>query len=130
MFSLFAPKEISLFRKALDLLEHRVGSSYSFSRVRHTVETAIKKTPDLYVQGVQTSSSPEVFAAICFANVSGDFIESGELHLYRGILSPAGEEMLKLYTACLDFLVASGNIDAAKRETELAFIRRNISSVG
>ena len=30
-------------------------------------------------------------------NYAGDLLESGEFHLYRGVLSPAGKEMLKYY---------------------------------
>lgn len=130
MFGLFTPKEIKLFRNGLDLLEHRLGTSFSFTRIRQVIEADIGRAPQPYIDAIKNSPSPEQVAATSVANAAGDLVESGELCIYRGLLSPAGEEMLKLYSDCLGFLLSSGFIDEATRAKEMTAIRRNIASVG
>ncbi len=130
MFGLLTPKEIKLFNKGLDLLEHRLGTTIAFSRVRQVIEADVRKAPKPYIDAVRNSSSPEQVAATTVANVAGDIVESGELCIYRGLLSPAGQEMLKVYSDCLGFLLSSGFIDVATRDKEMSAIRRNIESVG
>jgi hypothetical protein len=39
------------------------------------------------------------------ANFAGDLLESGKLHLYRGVLLPEGEDLLKLYEDIIDELI-------------------------
>ena len=130
MFGLFKPKEIRQFFAGLDRLEGRIGSTSSFSQVRAMIVADSKRDPESYVAAIRNSKAPEQVAATSVANVSGDIVESGRLHLYRGVLSPAGEAMLKLYKDATAYLVSEGVLDEAQRTEEVSFILRNIKNVG
>ena len=130
MFGIFTPKEIKLFKKGLDLLEHRIGTSPSFLEMRRLIEEDMKRSEAPYIEAIRNSNSPEQVAATTISNGAGDAVESGRMSLYRGVLSPAGEEMFQLYKNCMNFLVESGFITTAKRDEEFAAISRNIRTVG
>jgi hypothetical protein len=130
MFVLFKAKEVKLFMKGLDLLEHRIGSSSSFSQIRQMIAADMRRSEQPYIHAIRNSNSPEIVAATSVSNAAGDMVESGSMCIYRGLLSPAGEEMFQLYKDSMDALVDLGFIESFKRDEELAAIQRNIQTVG
>ena len=130
MFGIFTSKEIKLFRKGLDLLEHRIGTSPSFVEMRRLIEEDMKRSEAPYIEAIRNSKSPVQVAATTISNGAGDVVESGRLSLYRGVLSPAGEDMFKLYKNCMNVLVDTGFISPEKRTEEFAAVSRNIKTVG
>lgn len=130
MFRIFEPKEIKMFRAGLDKLEKRLGSSSSFDRVRRVIEADLKVSRKEYMTAISNAKDPESIAANSVGNVSGDFVESGQLHVYRGVLSPAGENMLDLYIRTTKFAVDQGDLEEEIYEANLKTIKSNIKSIG
>ncbi len=81
MFGLFTPKEIALFRKGIDSLEHRIGTSSSFDEIRHVIDADIKRSAQPYIAAIRNSSSPEQVATTAVSNVAGNIVEGGSLCL-------------------------------------------------
>lgn len=80
----------------------------------------------LVKQGV--SPRAQVYNAI--SNLTGDMVESGHYHVYRGVLNSVGEDLLRLFDLATDELVQLGTIDAKFAKKQKADLRKNIKSVG
>lgn len=65
-------------------------------------------------------------------NYAADLLESGKFNLYRGVLSPAGYELLKYYDICMKELLRIGcnNIDKKYIEEQRKILLENIRQVG
>jgi hypothetical protein len=74
-------------------------------------------------------SSEQIIAAEV-ANVSGDMLETGEYCMYRGTLSPSGEQLMVLFGSALDELVRMGAISEEKKREDVGGLRSTIRSVG
>ena len=130
MFRIFEPKEIKTFRAGLNKLEKRLCSSSSFNRVRKVIEADLKVSTKEYIVAINNTKDAELIAANSVGNVSGDFVESGQLHIYRGVLSPAGEAMLDLYIRTIKFSADRGDLREGFFEENLEAIKSNIQSTG
>ncbi len=75
--------------------------------------------------------SPRQWVYANIANIAGDQVESGQYHLYRGILNPLGpgKEFLKLFDIAVDELVRLG-MDNDRGEKQKEQIRKNIQTAG
>ena len=65
-------------------------------------------------------------------NISGDMVESGQHHIYRGVINPMGpgQNLLKIFDSAMDELVKLGDTDKENAETQKKAIRENIKNVG
>jgi len=98
-FKLFKPKEVKV---ALDILNKadQIFDSPKFQLVRNHIEKAILAQPDKFVDIIQKGTSPHKWIYIAIANTAGDLVESGNYHIYRGVLNPLGPVM-----NCLKYLM-------------------------
>jgi len=65
-------------------------------------------------------------------NISGDLVESGKYHVYRGVLNSVGpgKNLLLLFDQTVDFTLARGFIDKKKAKRQKKNVRINIENVG
>lgn len=128
---LIAPKEI---KAALGILDEAscIFDSSAFEMVKNKIEELVLSRPEEFIQLVQKGTSPRQWIYSVMANISGDLIESGEFHVYRGVINPVGpgEDLLKLFDASVDELVRINAIDQAKADEQKSAIRENIKGVG
>ncbi len=75
-------------------------------------------------------TDPKIFALSLVANTCGDFCESGEFHIYRGMLNPTGEDFLEMFKDAVKQLILLGGTDEEWYEQNLTALLKNISSVG
>ena len=128
--SLFTPKPIKLLLNELDLFEHKVDLS-GFHLVKQKVIQNIKANKVAFAKAMTNSNiSSEQIIAAEIANVSGDMLETGEYCIYRGILSPAGEQLMTLFQCALDELVRIGAISEEKKLEDVGGLRSTIRSIG
>ncbi len=73
---------------------------------------------------------PEQIAAASVANASGDILETGTLCLYRGVLSPVGEEMMELFRIALHELVRMEVATQKDIDQQISAVRTTIRTVG
>ena len=127
----FAPREV---QDALDVLDE-VGLEFdceAFQRVRKPIEDKFLRHHNGVISSVEKGISPRQQVYFAIANLTGDYLESGEHHLYRGVLNPLGPggDLLRLFDAATDRLLQSGAIDDKVATTAKAGIRESIKSMG
>lgn len=129
---LFPPSELKRAFKALDEVEERLDYNPVYSFVIQYVKKNVYKCKKEIVQLFNEGESPEKWAYTAIANVSGDFLESGQFHLYRGVLNPIGQgiELLKLFDMCVDKLVEIGSINYCEAKEQKNGMRNCIKNNG
>lgn len=128
--TLFASKPIKLLLNQLDIFEDKVDLP-GFSLVKQKVIQNIRANEVAFAKAITEShiSSEQIIAAEV-ANVSGDMLETGEHCMYRGTLSPSGEQLMVLFGNALDELARMGAISEEKKREDVAGLRATIRTVG
>jgi len=127
----FSRKEV---KEAFGMLEEasKEFSSDGFDLVKEYVEKSILSDTKQFLNVVRKGRSIRKYVYSMIANTSGDLVESGHYHIYRGVLNPMGpgEDLLKIFDAAMDELVRLGDTDAENAKKEKAAIRKNIKAMG
>ena len=128
--TLFTPKPIKLLLTQLDIFEDKIDLP-GFNLVKQKVTRNIRLNEVAFAKAITEShiSSEQIIAAEV-ANVSGDMLETGEHCIYRGVLSPRGEQLMALFERALDELVRIGAISEEKKHEDVGGLRSTIRSVG
>ena len=119
-------------RDALEVL-NEIGNQFdceAFQIVRAKLEDDFLADNKEVVALVKQGVSPRVQVYNAITNLAGDMVESGHYHVYRGVLGPVGEDLLRLFDLATDRLVHIGTIDAKYAKKQKAKLRKNIKSVG
>jgi hypothetical protein len=128
---IFPSLEVKAVRGVLDETAERFQSQ-AFHLVRGEIEKYIDKYQKEIITSVKSGISPRQIIYAAIANIAGDQLESGQHHLYRGILNPlgVGADLLQLYDTAIDELVLIKALDAPRGQEEKAAIRKNMRDVG
>ena len=126
---ILAPKEVRTVLSVLDELSLEFNSD-AFQTIRRQIEDAMLRDSKKVVNQVKEGASPKELVYYAIANFAGDYIESGEYHVYRGILNPTGEDFLRIFDRAVDKLVKIGSVNIEDGKEQKAGIRKNIRSVG
>lgn len=94
--------------------------------VREVVEDPEKTKHSITEDGL----SPRTLAFLIMLNVLGRELTSGKYHIYRGVLSAAGERLLNLWAYAVQQQHKSGYYDAAAVRKDMDWIAREIKKVG
>lgn len=121
-FLLFAPSEIFKKKKkdnytvAISILKE-YANNFNSNLFNTEIEFKIKNflTKDKKVLNNNKFYNDELMVrgliAGMIGNYAGDLLETGEFHLYRGVLSPAGKELLKYYDFSMKEVLKIGGIN-------------------
>lgn len=122
--------EIEEAMEILDEAEDKFGAD--FDLVRGHIEKGINENIKQFLEVVQKGRSVRKYVYSMVANISGDMVESGQYHIYRGVLNPMGpgQNLLKIFDSAMDELVKLGDTDKENAETQKQAIRKNIKDVG
>jgi len=123
------PKEVCSALDILDEAKYKLDSP-AFEKVQRCVKLAIQENISDVVRIIREEQPPRHYVYSMIANVSGDWLESGEYHMYRGVLNPMGEGMLKLFDTTVDELVLIGACDKKFAKEQKKGVRANIKTVG
>lgn len=125
------PSEVKEALGILDELATRFDPE-AFRLVRAQVERGFRRYPREFVSMVGQGTPVRQIVLQAVSNMAGDLAESGDYHIYRGVLDPMGpgEELVKIYDSTTQELVRMGVVDPAYAETQGQGLRRNIASVG
>lgn len=129
---IFVSKEIKTVLATLDELDSEFNKFLMFPEVKSRVkETLLKNDKHITNIMIEQDIKPLRTAYSWINNVSGDMIESGEYHIYRGTLNPmTGDELLQIFDISTDKLFEIGDMDKEKASKHKEDIRRNIKSMG
>ncbi|MFH1349278.1 MAG: hypothetical protein ABIH58_06645 [Patescibacteria group bacterium] len=123
------PKEIESAIDALDKIEQTLNNS-ALQTVRSIIEKMLFEHPNKYAEITSKNIRPRQWVLTTIANVAGDLVESGEYHVYRGVLMDHGKELLNLFDTVVDELIKMKIIDAQDGKEQKATIRENIKMMG
>lgn len=130
---MFLEKEVKAVLGVLDELDFEFKEYSSFENVKKIAEKIIINNKEKIRKIMARDNiSPRRTAYSWINNVSGDMLESGQYHIYRGTLNPMGpgNELLKIFDVSTDKLVEVGDMDKDKAKQHKKNIRNRISSVG
>jgi hypothetical protein len=104
----------------------------AYSIVRAEIDKVLNRHASELKNIIANGTPPRQWAYSAIANVAGDLLESGQFHLYRGVLNPVGhgQDLLKLYDTALDELVKMGAMSSSSTDTEKKALRNNLKSIG
>lgn len=131
MIKLFLTKEIKDVLCILDELGYRFDKYLSFEMVKEQAKKIVLRNKGKLKEiMIERNISPRRAAYSWINNVSGDMLESGEHHIYRGTLNQTGDELLKIFDISTDELVKLGDMDKEKACEQKENIRENIKTIG
>ena len=128
---IFAPKEVRIALNVLDELSLELDSE-AFKEIRSDIENGILGDYKNIVSQVKDEASARQLIYFSIANFAGAYVESGNYHIYRGVLNPLGigSELLSLFDIVVNRLLAEGAISEKEAKTHKSGIRKNIKGVG
>ena len=74
--------------------------------------------------------TPRIWAITFCSNTSGDILESGREHAYRGLLSMRGELFLKVFEHSTMKLAKEGIVSESKAKANIEAVKKTINDVG
>lgn len=101
---LFAPKEIMAAIGVLDEFDYSCNSP-AFRLVREVVESTILEQSEKFISVIKEQGiTPRQKIYSIMERVAGDYLESGSIDffVYRGLLNPCGEELLRIYDLIIE----------------------------
>lgn len=130
MFGFLRPKPLKLIHSGLDAFDHE-WTLASFSLVRAQVDRLIDTYRATLIASVQSGECTSRQIAIAqVTNCGGDLLESGTLHIYRGVLSPAGEGVMAVFRRSLAEMVSKGHATKAEAAEQISCVLSSIRTVG
>lgn len=128
---LFLEKEIKAILGVLNELDFEMAEFPHFDDVRSLAEKIILKNKHDIIRTMKEQNiSPRRTACSWINNVSGDFLESGQYHVYRGVLSPVGNAYLKIFDRSTGLLSQVGDMSEEEAKEHKQNIRNRIQEVG
>jgi hypothetical protein len=120
-------------KEAMEILDEADGKfETGFDLVREHIEKGINENTKQFLEVIGKGRSVRKYVYSMIANISGDMVESGQHHIYRGVLNPMGpgQNLLKIFDSAMDELVNLGDTDKENAEKQKKAVRENIKSVG
>ena len=103
------PNPLEAFYNELDLIEKHIRS-LAFPTVRPIVEKDFESDSARMIDAIKSPPffTPRSITCSKLLNACGDLLETGNFHIYRGVLGIHGEQILKLYKDVFQYGIASG----------------------
>jgi len=127
----FLDRETKAILEALEGMTAVFGRLLFFEDVRKQAEKVIlgNKTKIREIM-LANNISPKRAAYTWVNNVAGDMLESGQYHVYRGVLNQMGNDLLNIFDETTDELCRMGEFDEAFAAQQKGMIMQSIASVG
>jgi len=129
---LTAPKEVKLILSLMDEANHKFDCP-AFATVKRAVETSIYGSGEEIKKLVREGTmEPRQILYAAIANVSGDYVSSGQYHIYRGVLNTMGDgpDLLKIFDGAMDEIKNMGFIDGDQLKEQKSDLREQMKQVG
>ena len=127
----FGSKEIKAILGILDEANYKFNNKAFKEIVKPKIENLVLSNPQK-IEQIMKKIPPREWTYGIIANISGDLVESGKYHLYRGWLNPMGpgQDLLKIFDKATEELVKIDNITKEFAEKQKIQLRKNIQNVG
>lgn len=135
-----APKEVKIalnvfdeLRLSLQTASFNTGRSMdAFDLLCRRIEEEFIGDYSIVTSMVEKGVSPRQQVYFAIANLAGDYLESGNYHIYRGTLNPMGigNDILRLFDMSIDNLLKESAINQEEAKAQKSEIREIIKNVG
>ena len=128
--------EIIAAYSALDEVEQRFHDDVCDAELKRIVtimrDTLSKHSEDFSAMFRSSSRSPREWVYSNIVNATGDLLETGQFHVYRGMLSPVGRGLLSIFDASVDELLEMGakDVNSEVVAEQKSVLRSNIRQIG
>lgn len=136
LFSMFQkkPQEVKDTLAALDVVLNEIAGK-GVLVLPDSVKTSVIKTvtegEEKTIASIkQDGLSPRTLALLLLSNVLGSHLASGQFHIYRGVLSMPGTEMLKAFRFIVEELVKTGYHTNEAVQEDMEWVQRQIQNAG
>ena len=104
----------------------------AFGLVADRVRTTILTRPEQFAEVIQSGTPVRRWVWGAISNAAGDLVESGEFHVYRGVLNPMGpgEGLVRIFDAAADEMVRLRAAEPEFVRRQKANLRKNIKDIG
>lgn len=125
------PYEVKLAMMELIAFLKQQDTSLSCLEIVFRDTKALLKIAEKTVYSIRIDGmKPDHLALMLITNVIGHHLTSGRHHIYRGLLSIEGRDMLKLWNTAVYALRERGFYTDAKVEKDMKWIREQMKNVG
>jgi len=130
--ALFPSKEFKAVLGVYNEAKFRFKDSEAFKLVEADIKKWISSHPIKITSLVSEGAPPRQVVYALIANIAAYRVESGNYHIYRGVLNPMlhGGKLLKLFDEATDELMKIGSWTEEQAKREKKAIRDNIKEVG
>jgi len=120
------------YNRDYKLIRGHIERSRVFQLIRDHIEKILFAHSNEFSEKIRQGASPCHWVYRTIANVAGDLVESGNYHIYRGVLNPLepGEELVEIFDMAVDKLVEMKVLHPEQAKKEKGTLRENIKSVG
>ena len=106
----------------------------SFGIIKNIIEKQIKNNTDSIDKIIEESNggTREEWIHSQIGNIAGDLLESGNYHVFRGVLNITGNDLLNIFEKSYKILldIHAKDIDKEYANQQIAVLKRNISRIG
>ncbi len=128
-WKLFPPFEVRLTKEAVDAFLNTYPSTCT-ELIRAGVNNFLRDTERVVYPIRIDHMKPDQLALILITNVLAEHLQSGQFHVYRGILGMVGQDMLKLWDIAAKDIRKLGYHTEEEMQKELTWIREQIKQMG
>lgn len=131
MNSIFIREDVKSACKLLDELEVEIAS-LQYSKLLQPLKKTMKQNPQAVTDGINLEGSVHAYVYNVIGSYCADELESGEHHLYRGILNPIGDgpEYMRIFELILKKLIHLKALTQEEADKIKSSVINNMSCVG
>ena len=124
-------KEIQSIYKELDAAA-RTYNSFALEPIKKNIIKMIASHSNEIIGVIKNEMTPRQWVYARIADIAGDYIESGQYHIYRGVLNPMGpgKALLRMFEAAIDELVQMKAMDSVYANEQKTALHNNIKTIG
>ena len=110
------------------------NESFAFGIIKKIIEKQIINNTKLIDQIIEESNggTSKEWIHSQIGNIAGDLLESGNYHVYRGVLNSTGNELFNIFKKSYDILldIHAKDIDKEYANKQITVLKSNISRIG
>ena len=129
---MFTAKEVKKVLTALDAVESEFDNfPIEFPMVKEWVEQTILNDQKNIIHFIDEKKiSPTNMVYLLMADITGNYLGTGDYHIRTGVLNPLGEVLFDIYHIVTERLVTGGYLSREAADKDIAQVCRNIKGVG
>lgn len=128
-WKVFPPLEVKATTE--EIIAFLSGYAGEYRRILEKNAIALANDAEKTIYSIRIEHmQPDHLALLLISNVTGQHLSMGNYHIYRGVLSDVGHEILAVFTRAVKTMAERGYHSPEEAEQDLAWVRKQIASAG